>query len=127
MYIARIAIAKLLDTKQSNVRHTKQIEDRIKVKLWNSKEPVFIAVDEYQKCFDDIYKGKNKNNSLNFGLVTVFVGIITIVTGYCMNTTVSSNGNEYHNLGLMHERSNTIQLGGIILVAGTLVYCLKKD
>ena len=117
-------MAKILNTRPSNIRHTKRIEDKIQVKLWVSKDRVFITIDEYQKCVEEIQQ--DSNGSLSFGSILVGIGILVLIGGYSMNTTVSSYGDEYHNIGLMHKRSSTIQLGGIALITGTIMCCLNK-
>lgn len=126
MLIDRIVVAKSLNTIPSNIKYFKIIENKIEVQLRNSKYRVIISIEEYQKCLQKTRQGKSHSDNLNYGSVLILIGIFILLGGYSMDTTVSSYGDEYHNIGLMHERNTTIQLGGIALITGTVICCLNK-
>jgi hypothetical protein len=48
MYIERTTLAQLLGTKPSNIRRTRQVEEKINVQLWSSQEPIIVDTQQYE-------------------------------------------------------------------------------
>jgi hypothetical protein len=58
------------------------------------------------------------------GAILAILGAIVAFNGFQMDTTVSSEFGSVHNIGLMQEQNKQLQLGGIVFIAGVVLYCL---
>ena len=54
------------------------------------------------------------------------IGVSIIIFGLMMDTTVDAGLHRVHNIGLMNTQSNSIMLGGIVLIGGLLFALLSK-
>ncbi|HRK38289.1 MAG TPA: hypothetical protein PK347_07855 [Burkholderiaceae bacterium] len=59
------------------------------------------------------------NKDKSFKALTA-IGIIILLLGLFMKTTVKSGINEVHNVGLMNDRLITIIIGGMFFIAGSI-------
>ncbi|WP_330203753.1 hypothetical protein [Cyanobacterium sp. Dongsha4] len=139
MWIDRVKVAKIIGTKAVNVKKTKQIGDDIIIYLWDSPETLSIKIEEY-KSFDPKITECSNNESNNLqqkssetspkkkiGIILMVIGGIMIISGNNMDTSVSTgDGSRVSNLSLMKEQSNKIEIGGIVLISGILLYSLDR-
>jgi hypothetical protein len=140
MYIERIILAQLLETKPSNIRKTHQVEEKINVQLWSSKEPIIVDAQQYEMYVkalrskdatsSELLKNQNKIQSKGnsggtkkgIGLLLMIAGAIIGLNGYMMNTTVSTDYGSVNNIGLMNEQQKHLLVGGIAFIAGVILY-----
>lgn len=142
MYIDRNAIALILKVKVANIRKANKIEENICVQLWDSREKVTIPVKEYQQFIAELKANpklavsisaqestttpNNTSAQKTIGLILIIVGAIISISGCAMDTTVSTSIGNVNNIGLLSEKNNRIQMGGMIFLGGVLLYALDK-
>ncbi len=129
MYIDRVRLSNILKTKPSNIRKIKQSNEKIIINLWNSKELLTIELQDYKKFIDEQKQKSQKSNNgktKGIGQILIAVGTVFLINGFTMNTTVSTGFGYVHNIGLISEQNNRIQLGGIIFIGGVILFCFDK-
>lgn len=116
-----------METRASNVRRARQIDAKIHVQLWNSKDPVVILVQRYNDFLGEQRRQHHKPNTGGkrvIGKVLMVVGALITMSGCSMDTTVATGSGHVYNIGLINEQNQRTQLGGITFVAGVILYCL---
>ncbi|BDA76003.1 hypothetical protein CAL7716_101690 (plasmid) [Calothrix sp. PCC 7716] len=142
MYIDRRAVALILKVKIGNIRKVNKIEENICVQLWDSKEKVTISVQEYKQFIAELKANpklavsispqegaatpNNTSTQRTIGIILIIIGAIIGINGCTMDTTVSTSFGSVNNIGLLSEKNNRIQTGGMIFLGGVLLYALDK-
>jgi hypothetical protein len=129
MYIDRTAVARLLETKPSNIRKTQLIDERIQIQLWNSKDLVFVSLLQYKDCYatrDKQSQAMNGDNKKGIGTLLMVIGAIIAISGYFMDTSVPTRYGNVSNLDLISQQNKKIQFGGLAFIAGVILYSLDK-
>jgi hypothetical protein len=129
MYIDRVAVARLLETKPSNIRKTQLIDERIQIQLWDSKDFVFVTLQQYKDCYrtaSKLAQAINGNNKKGIGTFLMVIGAIIAINGYFMDTSVSTSYGYISNLDLISKQNKQIQFGGLAFIAGAILYTLDK-
>jgi len=57
----------------------------------------------------------------------IAIGIVLLINGLTMDTTISTRFGDVHNLGLLSKQQNYIFLGGILLIAGVITFAVQKS
>lgn len=130
MHLERITIARLLETTPSNIRGMHQNQGIIYVKLWNTKAEEGIPIQKYNDFLEEQAKQHSKSGkggTKGVSITLMIIGALVMITGWTMDTTVSTSfGQRVHNVGLMNEQNQRTQLGGIVFIAGVVLYSLDK-
>lgn len=65
-------------------------------------------------------KHKDYDILMLIGLCVAGVGLALIGIGFNMNTSVSTDLGRVNNLGLLHQQSNLLLIGGFLLIIGVV-------
>lgn len=140
MWIDRVKIAKMIGTEAVNIRKTKEKGDDIIINLWDSPQTLSVKIEEYKNFAPSKVTEYNNNEANNlqrqspktsakkkFGTILMLIGGFMIISGYMMDTSVSTGyGSSVSNLSLMNEQNKRIQIGGIALISGVILYALDR-
>ena len=103
MYIARNTVAKLLETKPSNIKSLEQVQSKIYIKLNNSEDELFMTVPEYQNCLQQLKRDREHVNYSSFVTILVIIGTLVFVTMSSIDTRLVNNDNFQADIELTAE------------------------
>lgn len=147
MFINRVHLSKIIGTKPSNIRKTKKTNNEILIYLWDYDKVIKVKIEEYNNFIEkskkskssseksltlDEYKeiiqrdnagiGKSEGSSKKaFGAILLVTGLILILMGVNIDTSVNSQFGRVSNIGKMNEKNNTIVVGGFIFLSGIIL------
>jgi hypothetical protein len=120
-------VARIIETKLSNIKKAQKIGEEIHVQTWNSKQSIIISVQDYKNFLENEQKRaltSSRSSKRDFGSVLIVIGMILAVHGCAMDTTVSTGYGSVHNIGLMEKQNQQIYLGGVVFLAGIILCSL---
>ncbi|VEP15987.1 hypothetical protein H1P_3940005 [Hyella patelloides LEGE 07179] len=90
------------------------------------------VIDKDQKFIKIFFRNKSVNTT---GKILFVVGFVTMLLGLGYDTTVCSDRAEYidycfdrtHNIGKLNTRSNIVNVGGFLCVAGCVLFSKLQD
>lgn len=108
MIIARNTIAILLETKPSNIKSIKQVDDDIYIQLRDFSSELSMTVQEYQSCLYQLRKNKGHINRANFITVAAIMGMFVFVAISSINTNIASHDSSQTSIQLVTDYSNNL-------------------
>lgn len=119
MHINYSLIARILETKLSNIRKAQKVNEEIHVQTWNSRQPTIIPVQEYKD--KKRLLTSSDGNTKGIGSVLAALGVILVFHGCAMDTTVTTGYGSVHNIGKIEEQNQQIYLGSVVFLAGIIL------
>ena len=97
MIIARNVIAILLETKPSNIKSLKQVDNNIYIQLKNSPSELSMTVQEYQICQHQLRKNKGHIDYTNFLTIAAIIGMFVFAAISSIDTNIVGNDGSQSN------------------------------
>ena len=102
--ITRNTLAILLETKPSNVKSFKQVDNNIYIKLGNLSEELSMPVREYQNCLEQLRQNKKHINLNNFATIAIIIGTFIATTVSAINIDLANQQDSAERTQLMSDR-----------------------
>ncbi len=80
MHISRKMVAKLLETKPSNIKSLRQIEEKIYIKLRNSQDEFSMTIQDYRNCSQQLRCDREQIDYLKFVSIALVIGTFILLT-----------------------------------------------
>ena len=94
MIIAHNTIAILLETKPSNIKSLKQVDDDIYIQLGDCEDRLSITLQEYQNCLHQLRRNKGHIDRTSFLTIAIIIGMFVFVAISSINTNVASSDSQ---------------------------------
>ncbi len=93
MYLDRKLVAKLLETRPYNIKNLKQVESKIYIQLRDTKEELFMTIEEYQNCARQLKGNLGEIDRSSFLTIMTIISTLIFATMSSLDTRLGNNTN----------------------------------
>lgn len=101
MHISRKMVAKLLETKPSNIKSLRQIEEKIYIKLRNSQDEFSMTIQDYRNCSQQLRCDREQIDYLKFVSIALVIGTFILLTQSSLKIALTNQSEAKTNTRLV--------------------------